>query len=161
MNEVLTKRAPFQVVVFPFRRSAEGVEYAVFRRSDNGWWQGLAGGGEGEETPAEAARREAFEEGNVPLDAAYFALDSSDMVPVRFILESKRLHWPANTLVIPNYSFAVDCTGHQFVLSHEHDAVQWAAFDLAERCLTLDNNRAALWELDQRIKRSLLADKAV
>lgn len=54
-------RAPFQVLVYPYRRLEGGlVNYALFRRSDAGWWQGIAGGGEGRESPEEAARREAF-----------------------------------------------------------------------------------------------------
>src|SRR5437868_2175553 len=60
-------RAPFQVLVILFRRTASrDVEYAVFRRSDDGAWQGIAGGGEDDETALEAARRETFEEGGIP-----------------------------------------------------------------------------------------------
>ena len=35
-------RAPFQVLVFPFRRLEEGeFEYAVFKRADEGYWQAI------------------------------------------------------------------------------------------------------------------------
>ena len=38
-------RAPFQVVVLPFRLTdSGGVEFAVLRRADDGQWQGVAGG---------------------------------------------------------------------------------------------------------------------
>jgi dATP pyrophosphohydrolase len=156
MSDAKPLRAPFQVVVFPFRRGAYTVEYAIFKRSDNGWWQGLAGGGDERESPLDAARREAYEEGRVPLSATYFKLHCISSVPVNFIAESARTHWTANTLVIPNYAFAVDRTGIEFTLSEEHVASYWAPFDVADGCLKLDNNRAALWELDQRIQRSLL-----
>lgn len=66
-------RAPFQVLIFPYTRAADGtLRYAVFRRANLGVWQGLAGGGEDGETPAQAARRETAEEaGGVPADAAW------------------------------------------------------------------------------------------
>ena len=52
-------RAPFQILVIPFRRTAAGLEFAVLRRSDADYWQFVAGGGEDDETPLQAARREA------------------------------------------------------------------------------------------------------
>ena len=56
-------RAPFQVLVLPYRfRPSTGLEYAVFRRADLGFWQAISGGGEGAETPLEAAKREALED---------------------------------------------------------------------------------------------------
>lgn len=56
-------RAPFQVLVFPYRTLESGeTAYAVFRRRDDGMsWQAISGGGEDSETPLEAARREASE----------------------------------------------------------------------------------------------------
>ena len=39
-------RAPFQVLVLPYRKSAEAFEFAVFHRSDDACRQGIAGGGE-------------------------------------------------------------------------------------------------------------------
>ena len=159
MSGAVGLRAPLQVVIFPFRRGVSSLEYAIFQRSGSGWWQGLAGGGDVGETPLDAARREAFEEGQVPLSATYYKLDSVSSVPANLIAESERKHWPINMLIVPNYSFGVDCTGITIKLSHEHMAFHWVPFELADACLKLDNNRVALWELDQRIKRSLL-DKA-
>ena len=38
-------RSPFQVLVFPYRfPPGGGVEYAVFKRADLGFWQGISGG---------------------------------------------------------------------------------------------------------------------
>lgn len=39
-------RAPYQVLVFPYHKGDEGMEYAIFHRSDADWWQAIAGGGE-------------------------------------------------------------------------------------------------------------------
>ena len=38
-------RAPFQILVFPYRRRGDKFEFALFRRADDGYWQGIAGGG--------------------------------------------------------------------------------------------------------------------
>lgn len=43
-------RAPYQVLVFPYYIGSNGIEYAIFRRSDSGWWQAISGGGEDGET---------------------------------------------------------------------------------------------------------------
>ena len=52
---IVLVRQPFQILVFPFRRTAQHeLRYAIFRRRDLGAWQGLAGGGEGDETPEDA-----------------------------------------------------------------------------------------------------------
>lgn len=55
--------------------------YAIFSRSDAGYWQGVAGGGEDDETPIQAARRELAEEAGI-LDTDLYQLKSFDMVPV-------------------------------------------------------------------------------
>jgi len=45
-------RAPFQVLVYPYRKRNENHrEYALLRRADDGTWQGVAGGGEVGEKP--------------------------------------------------------------------------------------------------------------
>ena len=70
-------RAPFQVLVYPYRRVDDGAfEYALLRRSDAGYWQAVAGGGEDDETPLEAARREAYEEAGIPPGSPFLQLDT-------------------------------------------------------------------------------------
>ncbi|MDX9955097.1 MAG: NUDIX domain-containing protein, partial [Anaerolineae bacterium] len=60
-------RAPFQVLVYPYRRKLDGqIEIALLKRADAGYWQGIAGGGEDPESPLEAARRETYEESGIP-----------------------------------------------------------------------------------------------
>jgi hypothetical protein len=56
VTRIDTGHAVFRVLVFPFRRAVDGVVYALFRREDAGYWQGVAGGGEVGESPLEAAR---------------------------------------------------------------------------------------------------------
>ena len=140
-------------MVFPFRRVERGAELAVFRRSDLGFWQGLAGGGEDDETPAQAARREAFEEARVPVEAPYTPLASASSVPVSCIGAHARAHWPVDLYVIPNHAFAVD-VGTEFhpVLSREHSEYAWCTYEDAHRRLHYESNRVALEELWLRIK---------
>ena len=65
-------RAPFQVLVFAFFPTQDSeFEYLLLKRSDERWWQGIAGGGEGNETPLEAAKRETFEETGIPNDSLF------------------------------------------------------------------------------------------
>lgn len=146
-------RAPFQVLVFPFRKIREGgYEFAVFRRADTGYWQAIAGGGEDEETPLEAARREAWEEAKIPAGASFSPLQSVDSLP-RNIFEGSNEHWPAELYVIPQYSFAVDSSGHEIQLSHEHTEMKWGSFEEVESCLYWSSNKVALWELNERLGR--------
>src|SRR6476646_7791606 len=96
-------RAPFQVLVIPYRLVSDGEPlYAIFRRNSatGGYWQWIAGGGENRETPLEAARREAEEEAVIPPDAQYMQLDSLATLPVEFV---SGFLWGDDQLVIPEH----------------------------------------------------------
>jgi dihydroneopterin triphosphate diphosphatase len=144
-------RSPFQVLVLPYRRGDDGdYEFAVFRRTDDATWQGIAGGGEDDEAPLEAARREAAEEAGVPLEAAYLPLDSIASVQVTCFRDSHL--WGDDLYVIPEYSFGVGLSRRDLVLSDEHTEVRWVRFGIAAELLRYDSNRVALWELNQKIR---------
>ncbi len=51
-------RAPFQVLVFPYRQRGEEIELLIGRRAQEGYWQGIAGGGEDNESLLAATIRE-------------------------------------------------------------------------------------------------------
>jgi dATP pyrophosphohydrolase len=144
-------RAPFQVLVYPYRKTDEGgFEYALLKRTDEGYWQGIAGGGEDEEYPLEAARREAFEESGIPPGSEFIQLDTIDFVPVT---EFKDGHlWGDDIFVIPQYCFGVIAQDFQIVISHEHTEYKWFSYDEACRMIKYDGNKTALWELDKRLK---------
>lgn len=146
-------RAPFQVLIIPFRRTEKGIEYAIFRRSDSGYWQGIAGGGEGEETPSKAAAREAEEEAGISADSHYTLLDAVSKMPAEEIVGT--LLWGTDVLVIPEYCFGVEVVSAQLVLSHEHAEYRWVPYDAAIDMLHFDSNKTALWELNHRLLRSL------
>ena len=143
-------RAPFQILVLPFRVVSAGVfEYALFKRRDLSYWQGIAGGGEDRETPLEAAKREALEEACIPASAVFYPLQTMTTVPV-FHFSARHL-WPKDLYVIPNYCYAVDCSTIAFVLSYEHTDYKWVGYDEGYNLLHWENNKTALWELHERL----------
>ena len=145
-------RAPFQVLVFPYRvRPGTGLEYAVFRRADLGIWQAISGGGEDAETPLEAAKREALEEGRIPRESKYLALHSRATIPVVGI--AGHLLWGDDVLVVPEHCFGVEADGLAIALSHEHVEFRWIGYEAADALLKYDSNKTALWELDMRLRR--------
>ncbi|MBI1922632.1 NUDIX domain-containing protein [Candidatus Poribacteria bacterium] len=145
-------RAPFQVLVIPFRKNRHGnFEYTIFKRANEPYWQGIAGGGEDNESPIEAAKREAFEEANIPTSEKYFMLQTTFSVEVSYIRITARNHWPKDLYVIPNYCFAVDSSNVEIVLSHEHSEYQWVNYEEGRNRLYWENNKTALGELNERL----------
>jgi dATP pyrophosphohydrolase len=139
------------VLVFPYRKVGDSeFEYAVFRRSDAGYWQGMAGGGEGDETPLEAARREALEEAGLSPASEYLQLDAAPSNPVTEFRDSHL--WGDDVYVIPQYCFGVLVKGAEIVLSHEHTECRWLDYPEARSLLKWDGDRLALWELDRRVR---------
>ncbi len=148
-------RAPLQILVLPFRKVREReFEYAVLRRSDDGYWQGVAGGGEDNESPAQAARRETREEIGLSDACPLFALKTEAVVPVHCF--PARKIWPNGLTHVPEYAFAVDATGAEITLSDEHTEFQWLDYSEAANLLTYGSNRAALEELHERLQNNQL-----
>ena len=150
-------RAPFQVLVLPFRRAEDGsFEYAVLCRDDMKAWQGVAGGGELGETPAQAATRETAEELGLASPVPLYPLQTTASIPARFFAD--RETWPTGTYVVPEHSFAADVTDRKITLSHEHTEIQWLDAKKATAILRFDSNRTALGELDERLSAGDLPD---
>lgn len=144
-------RAPFQILVYPYRKTIKGqIEYALLRRSDEGYWQGIAGGGEDKEEPLEAARREAYEEAGIPPAAKFMQLDTVEPVPVIAFRDSHL--WGKNVYVIPQYCFGVTRENLQITISREHTEYKWFPYEEAYKLIKYDGNKTALWELDKRVK---------
>jgi dihydroneopterin triphosphate diphosphatase len=141
-------RAPFNVLVIPYRRSDHGCRFAVLHRADVEMWQFVAGGGEDDETPMEAARREAYEEAAIVETTRWTALESRAAIPRSAFPGAP---WPSTLEVIPEHCFAVELDTTSLTLSHEHDRFEWLDFATACARLTWDSNRAALVELRERL----------
>lgn len=144
-------RAPFQVLIIPYRHKPGGVEFAVLKRADLGWWQFVSGGGEDEEDALAAARRETAEELGIDPRGRLVQLDSSASVPRDEFAASAT--WADDIYVIPEYTFAIEIGHEQICISPEHTEVRWVAYDDARDLLRWDGNRTALWELRQRLAR--------
>jgi dATP pyrophosphohydrolase len=143
-----------QVLVIPFRLGMSGeLEYALLRRADEGYWQPIAGGGEDDETPEQAARRESFEEAGIDSSAAFHPLQATTMIPVTDICG---FLWGEKTLVIPQYCFAVRVASAELTLSREHTEYRWFSCDEALRVVRWDGNRTAIWELHHRLTHGML-----
>jgi dATP pyrophosphohydrolase len=142
-------RAPFQVLVYPYRLHTGGIEYALFKRADAGFWQAVAGGGEDSETALEAARRETWEEAGLPLDSDFLRLDSIESIRVTEFKDSYL--WGENVYVIPQFCFGVLVSGQPIVLSDEHSEYAWFSYAEADRLVKFDGNKTALWELNQKL----------
>lgn len=142
-------RAPYQVLVIPFRRMNDEILYCVFKRSDEGYWQWIAGGGEENEVPLDAAKREALEEAGIDENHVFMKLDSTVTIPA--IGAIGRLEWGEDTLVIPEYAYAVEVQNETLPLSSEHDECVWLNYQNAMETLKWDSNRNALWELNHRL----------
>jgi dATP pyrophosphohydrolase len=143
-------RAPFNVLVFVHRRVGESIEYALLRRADAGYWHTVSGGGEDDETPLEAARRETHEEAGLPIHAEFLRLDTIMPVPVSAYGDSYL--WAKDLYVIPQYCFGVQAHDDRLVLSREHTAYRWLDYQEAHRLVEYEGSKIALWELDRRLR---------
>ncbi len=127
------------------------IEYAVFQRADAGFWQGVAGGGEDDETPLQAAMRETYEETGLDIQSGWIELDTTASIPVTAFRDS--FLWGEDVYVIPQYSFGVLVQGLEITLSHEHKSYRWLPYQEACDCLKFDSGRTTLWELNTRLMR--------
>jgi dATP pyrophosphohydrolase len=148
------ERAPFQVLVFPYRCTTDSdLEYALFFRyleRFGNYWQPVSGGGENGEAPLDTARREVNEETGIDPTAEFIALDSLATIPVP---QGAWMLWGPEVLVIPEYSFGVQAGETEIRLSAEHTEFCWVDYTTAQQMLRFDSNKNALWELDYRLTR--------
>ena len=151
------ERTPYQVLVIPFRQRGDDTEYALLRRSDVGYWQWIAGGGEAGEIVLESARREVYEEAGVSRSSPFYRLQATFSVPTSYFAARDR--WPRDLYVIPEYCFAVDVQETTINLSHEHTEFRWLDFESASKMLHWQTNQVALWELSQRIALSDMVEE--
>ncbi|MCR6651342.1 MAG: NUDIX pyrophosphatase [Cellvibrionaceae bacterium] len=145
-------RGKYQVLVLPYRVRGGEFEYALFKRSDEKYWQPIAGGSEDDETPIEAAQRESLEEAGIQLHFNYLYLDSRCTIPVVNVCG---FLWGNDCLLVEEHCFGVRCQDIEMTLSDEHQGFEWFSYDTAMTCLKWDSNRNALWELNYRLKNNI------
>ena len=144
-------RAPYNVLVLPYRTGTAAPELAAFLRAVADVWQFIAGGGEDDEAPAVAARREASEEAGIDSVDDWMMLDTRATIPRTAFPGAGG---PDDILVIPEPCFAVDVGDTQLLLSQEHERFEWLEYGAAHQRLAFDSNKVALWELQQRLARN-------
>ena len=145
-------RTPFQILVIPYRRAGGVHHFALFRRADEDYWQGIAGGGENEETPFEAAVRETIEETGILSSPTLLPLDTVSSVPATCFKDSHL--WGETTYVIPQYAYGAGLGQGEVRLSSEHSEFGWFRFEEAISRLKYDADRTALWELNERLQKA-------
>lgn len=142
--------SPFQLCVLPFRKKRYGYfEYALFRRKNNQYWQNITCRGDDNELPIKVAKRGAFKEACIPIFTDYFLLKTISVMPSYFSTYSQ--YQQRDHYVIPIYYFAVDCTDIEIVLSNKLLEYKWVDYEHGEELLYCENNKTALWELNERL----------
>lgn len=143
-------RAPFQILAIPYRLADGHPLYCILHRADLDQWQFIAGGGEDDETPLQAAVREIAEESGATAHDI-IQLRSVCSIPAEHFPMRRLYHWPEDTYVLPEYSFGFHCK-EEIMLSREHTEYLWLTYEEARSRLKWDSNRTALYELHQRLK---------
>ena len=142
-------RQPFQVLVFPYRFDGEGnLQFALFKRVNGDYWQAISGGGEREEQPLDAARRESSEEAGISSDNPFLSLLSQSCLPAVNVVG---LIWGEDVFLIPEFCFAVKLSHCDLKISDEHSEYRWMGYEEAMSSLKWESNKTALWELNYRL----------
>ena len=142
-------RAPFQILAIPYKAVDSSIFYCVFHRSDFDQWQFIAGGGEDDESPVQAAKREIWEESGVVADKM-MELKSMCCIPTNIFPKCYLDNWLKDTYVVPEYAFAFECKD-TMKLSHEHTECVWLGYEDVIKKLKWDSNKTALYELNCRL----------
>lgn len=142
-------RRPKQVLVFLYKKVVNDYFYCIFLRK-SGIWQGISGGVEDDEGLIDTVKREVFEETGIVV-SDIIELSSVSSIPVIDVVGD--YIFGSDVYVIPEYSFGVYCDS-EIKLSLEHREYKWVSYDEAIRYLKYDSNKTALWELNERLKKS-------
>lgn len=144
-------RKPIQILVFLFYKEKNKYLYAIFKRRDFKFWQGISGGLEDDETLLKAAKREIFEETKIKPTSRFIKLDSKTSIPIEHVGKHR---WKKNIYVATEFSFGVESNTKEIKLSKEHTEMAWITFEKALKLLKYDSNKTALWELNRRLTKN-------
>ena len=133
-------RTFYQVLIIPYIKEKDKYYYAIFKRKDLNIWQFIAGGGEDDEAPIEAAKRETYEEALIDKGLRYIRLSSITTIPAANIHGVK---W-GDIVMIPEISFGVEAVKKELKISNEHTQYLWLSCDEAINKLRYDSNKSAV-----------------
>lgn len=144
-------RVPRQVLVYLFRRRQDGsVEFLLLKRTEQhgGFWQGVSGAPEWEESDAEGAVREVLEE------TGFSIADSLRPIGFRYELrregdpdeEQWELLYGPGVDAVPEEVYVAEVPGaaEPVLAPLEHTAFAWCSFESALDLLRWQDNRLAL-----------------
>lgn len=151
-------RAPFQSIIIPFMIEDKTKKFAIFKRADREIWQFISGGGEDEELPSEAAKRECFEEAQIPYNTILYKLDTVNSIPAEIFHKKYTQNWDENCFVVTEHTFAIELKVDCIKISDEHSQYKWVDYDEAIALLKYDSNKTALTELRARIRKNVLIE---
>ena len=137
-------RNPIQVLIYPVRKTNEGWEYLMLKRikSRGGFWQGVTGAPESDETITEGAKRELFEETGFR-SVTLIQTDISYIIP----MEDRWIDiYPKGTIEIPEYLFIakIHQPGAPKIDPIEHDDWKWCSYEEAMNLLSWEDSKKAL-----------------
>ena len=137
-------RIPIQVLIYPVRKTKDDWEYLMLKRVNNrgGFWQGVTGAPENDETLSEAAKRELYEETRYsPLNL--IKTDISYIIPME---DRWKDIYPEDTKEIPEYLFIakIDVSSPPKIDPIEHNDWKWCSYEEAMNLLSLEDNKRAL-----------------
>lgn len=130
------------VSAFVFRRTREGIEYLVLKRTPErgGFWQPVSGTIQKREKPESTARREVIEE--------------TGLEP-RSLITLEKVHTfyiPGKRRVYMEPCFGVEVGEGEPSLSREHVEYRWLSCERAEAVIPFSGLRDALQELDSALE---------
>ncbi|MGH4123873.1 MAG: NUDIX hydrolase [Clostridium sp.] len=146
-------RQPFNILVFPYYIESNVIKYAIFKRRDGDYWQSISGGVEDGESILEAAMRESYEEALIKSECEFIRLDSISSVPATVFKD--HLSWGADVYVVKENAFGVRVKDKNLIISEEHISFGWFTYEQAIELLKWDSNKVALWELNQRLFKTM------
>ena len=141
-------RKPKQVLVFLYRYRNKNIEYCIFYRKKQYFYQGLSGGVEDNEELDDTVKREVYEETGVKVNNI-IKLDTISSIPG--INVNKDFNYKNNIYVVYEYAFGININDEDIRLSDEHEEYKWVNYEEAINLLKYDSNKTALFELNERL----------
>ena len=135
-------------ISFLYRIRNKEIEYCVFYRRKDEFWQGLSGGVEDEEELNDTVKREVYEETGICVKNI-LKLDTISSIPGIYV--NKNFNYKNNIFVVYEYGFGVKIDNEDIELSSEHKEYKWVSYDDAIKLLKYDSNITALFELNERL----------
>jgi dATP pyrophosphohydrolase len=149
-------RIPIQVLIYPVRKTDEGWDFLLLKRVKDrgGFWQGVTGAPEGDETLYEAAKRELHEETGFS-SVKLIKTDISYKIPME---DRWKNIYPEGTKEIPEYLFIalIHHSGPPKIDPIEHDNWKWCSYEDAMNLLSLEDNKRALEHVQKFLSEDLI-----